>query len=162
MDKSIDLFLQDFRQTVDSAAQRLSLISEEKSQVPRGDGQWSPKEIIGHLIDSAANNHSRFVRAQFSNELIFPEYNGDEWVAAQRYAEEPWDQLVNLWKLYNLHMAHLMASVTEATREMPRTKHNLDRIAFKTVGTDQSVTLDYFMRDYVDHLRHHLDQVFDE
>src|SRR5262245_23239858 len=136
MNNSMDVFLQEFRQTLDSAGQQLASISEEKSQVPRGKGKWSPKEIIGHLIDSAANNHSRFVRAQFTSELTFPEYDGDEWVAAQRYIDEPWDQLVNLWRLYNLHMVHLMASVPEATRALPRTKHNLDRIAFKTVNTD--------------------------
>jgi hypothetical protein len=162
MDKSIDPFLQEFRQTVDTAAQRLSLISEEKSKVPRGKGQWSPKEIVGHLIDSAANNHSRFVRAQFTSDLTVPEYDGDEWVAAQHYVEEPWEQLISLWKFYNLHMAHLMACAPEAARELPRTKHNLDRTAFKTVPTDQPATLDYFMRDYVDHLRHHLKQIFNE
>src|SRR5262245_41939482 len=127
MDNTIDTFLQEFRRTVNTAAEQLSLISEEKSQVPRGKGQWSTKEIIGHLIDSAANNHSRFVRAQFTSDLTVPEYDGDEWVAAQRYVEEPWDQLINFWKLYNLHMAHLIACVPEATRELPRTKHNLDR-----------------------------------
>jgi hypothetical protein len=162
MNTSMDIFLQEFRQTLDSAAKRLSSISEEQSQVPRGKGQWSPKEIIGHLIDSAANNHSRFVRAQFTSELVFPEYDGDKWVASQRYVDEPWDQLVSLWKLYNLHIAHLMAAVPEPTRELPRAKHNLDQIAFKTVRTDQPVTLDYFMRDYVDHLRHHLQQIYQE
>jgi hypothetical protein len=162
MNNSMDDFLHEFRRTVEDASQRLSSISEEQSRIPRAKGDWSPKEIIGHLIDSAANNHSRFVRAQFTSELIFPEYDGDEWVSAQRYYDEPWDRLVSLWKLYNLHMAHLMEGVPEATRELPRTRHNLDRIAFKTVGTDQPVTLEYFMRDYVDHLRHHLQQIFDE
>ncbi len=27
--------------------------------------KWSKKEIIGHLINSATNNHQRFVRCQF-------------------------------------------------------------------------------------------------
>ena len=26
--------------------------------------KWSRKELLGHLIDSAANNHQRFVRIQ--------------------------------------------------------------------------------------------------
>ena len=156
----MDTFLQDFRQTVDGASQRLSSISEEQSRTPRGEGQWSPKQIIGHLIDSAANNHSRFVRAQFTSDLVFPGYDSDEWVAAQQYNDEPWERLVTLWKLYNLHMAHLMEAAPQATKELPRAKHNLDQIAFKTVATDQPATLEYFMRDYVDHLRHHLDQIF--
>jgi hypothetical protein len=162
MDNNMEVFLNDFRKTVESAAARMAAISEEQSRIPRAEGEWSRKEIVGHLIDSAANNHARFVRAQFTSELNFPEYDGDEWVAAQHYNEEPWDRLVNLWKLYNLHMSHVIAGVPEATRQLPRTKHNLDRIAFQTVSTDQPVTLEYFMRDYVDHLRHHLKQIFGE
>jgi DinB superfamily len=162
MDNNIEVFLSDFRKTVESAAERMATISEEQSRIPQAEGKWSRKEIVGHLIDSAANNHARFVRAQFTSELKFPEYDGDQWVAAQRYNEEPWDRLVNLWKLYNLHMSHLIEAVPEATRQLPRTKHNLDQIAFQTVSTDQPVTLEYFMRDYVDHLRHHLKQIFGE
>jgi hypothetical protein len=158
----MNIFLQEFRETIDDATQRLSSISEAQSRIQPGEGQWSPKEIIGHLIDSAANNHSRFVRAQYTDHLEFPGYDGDQWVAAQQYIDEPWQQLINLWQLYNLHLVHLMSHASEENRMKSRSKHNLDQIAFKTVSTDQPVTLDYFMRDYVDHLRHHLDQIFEK
>ena len=35
----------------------------EAAGVP-APGRWAKKEVVGHLIDSAANNHQRFVRAQ--------------------------------------------------------------------------------------------------
>lgn len=152
-------FLDDFRQTVEAAADRLMLISEEQSQTPRGDGKWTAKEIICHLIDSAANNHQRFVRAQFSDDLIFSGYEQEEWVRVQGYNKEPWQQLVSLWKHYNLHLQHLMAAMPDETRVKPRTRHSLDKIAWQTVAEDQSVTLDYFMRDYVAHMKNHLGQV---
>ncbi len=64
-------FLNDFGETIETASTRLLAIPDELSAVPRVAGKWSRKQIIGHLIDSAANNHSRFVRAQFSDELVF-------------------------------------------------------------------------------------------
>ena len=65
-------FVSEFRSTVEAAARRLEQIHERDSRVPLAEGKWSPKQIIGHLIDSAANNHTRFVRAQFTEDLVFP------------------------------------------------------------------------------------------
>ena len=154
-------FLDDFRETVEAAAKRLLAIPEEQSQIPRAEGKWSPKEIIGHLIDSAANNHQRFVRAQFSDEMLFSGYEQEEWVRVQGYNQEPWQQLVQLWRHYNLHLVHLMSLVPEQARTRPRTTHNLDQIAWQTVAAKGSVTLEYFMRDYVAHMKNHLRQITD-
>jgi hypothetical protein len=160
MPSQTQVFAGEFRSIVEAAANRLEQISEPESVIPVAAGKWSPKQIIGHLIDSAANNHSRFVRAQFSDDLVFPGYEQERWVDAQGYNNEPWGQLIALWKNYNLHLAHLIARVPEAVALGPRTKHNLDKIAFQTVPADQPVTLDYFMRDYVVHLQSHLKQIF--
>jgi prephenate dehydratase len=162
MSSQTQAFVSEFRSTVAAAARRLEQIHEQDSVIPLAEGKWSPKQIIGHLIDSAANNHTRFVRAQFTEDLVFPGYEQDEWVEVQRYNDEPWEQLVALWKHYNFHLSHLMAAVPEALKQLPRTKHNLDRIAFHTIPADQPVTLYYFMNDYVEHLRHHLKQILGE
>jgi len=158
--KTMERFVESFRETINDAVARLSEFSEAESTKPLADGKWSRKEIIGHLIDSAANNHARFVRAQLGDELVFPGYDQEQWIAVQQYADEPWDQLITLWRHYNLHLSHLMAVSGETSRQQLRATHNLDRIAFKTVSSDQPATLEYFMRDYVDHLRHHLQQIF--
>jgi len=154
-------FLDDFRTTIETAEKRLLAISEQQSQISRAEGKWSPKEIIGHLIDSAANNHLRFVRAQFNEELAFSGYEQEDWVRVQGYNGEPWQQLVQLWKHYNLHLLHVMSLVPEQTRTKPRSTHNLDQIAWKAVAKNETVTLDYFMRDYVAHMKNHLRQITD-
>ena len=152
-------FLEDFRATLEQSAVQLQSLSEEQSETPRAADKWSPKQIIGHLIDSAANNHQRFVRAQFTDELVFPGYAQEDWLRVQQYEQEGWRDLVQLWKLYNQHIAHLMSLVPEANRVKLRYKHNLHEIASENISVNEPVTLDWFMRDYVDHMKKHLSQI---
>ena len=154
--------IEDFRHTVEEASARLLSISDEESAREKAPGKWSPKEIIGHLIDSASNNHQRFVRTQFRDDLAFLGYQQEAWVKVQRYASEPWYQLVTLWKTFNLHLAHVMEHVPEDALKKPRVKHNLDEIAWQTVSKEEPVTLEYFMLDYIGHLKNHLRQIFNE
>lgn len=152
-------FLDDFRQTIEGATSRLLEIPEDQSERPRAEGKWSAKQVIGHLIDSAANNHQRFVRAQFSDELVFQGYAQEDWIRVQHYQEKGWTDLVQLWKLYNQHIAHLMSFIPDDARTRLRSKHNLHEIASDAISVDEPVTLDFFMRDYVDHMKKHLTQI---
>ncbi|HEV2799050.1 MAG TPA: DinB family protein [Pyrinomonadaceae bacterium] len=152
--------LADFGRTIDAAAAQLHALTEAEARRAREAGAWTPKEIVGHLIDSAANNHARFVRAQYTDDLVFPGYEQEEWVRAQRYNEESWPLLIELWKHYNLHLLHVMASAPEETLRQPRTRHTLDKIAWQTIDARQPTTLEYLMRDYVGHLKSHLRQIF--
>ena len=158
----MDEFLNRFRQTIELGAARLFEIPEEQSAIPRIEGKWSPKEVIGHLIDSASNNHQRFVRAQFTDELIFAGYEQEGWVRVQNYQGESWPELVQLWKLYNQHILHLVSLIPEETRTKLRSKHNLHQIASDTIGENEPVTLDFFIRDYLDHMKKHLGQIMGE
>lgn len=151
-------FVAEFRRTVDAAAERLRQIADEEAARPMAPGKWSRKEIIGHLIDSASNNHGRFVRAQSQDDMVFPGYDQDVWVRVQCYRDRGWLDLIALWRAYNYHLADVMASADRDALERARTKHNLDRLAFQTVSSDQPTTLAYLMRDYVAHLKHHLKQ----
>lgn len=152
-------FLKDFRETLATASPQLLAISETQSVVPKAEGKWSSKEIIGHLIDSAANNHQRFVRAQFTDELVFAGYEQEKWVRVQHYFDEPWRDLVQLWRLYNQHLLNVMRFAPEETRTKLRLRHNLHQIASDTIGENDPVTLDFLMRDYVDHMKKHLGQI---
>ena len=154
-------FLDDFRETVSLAAERFELISEQQSQIPRAAGKWSPREILGHLIDSAANNHQRFVRAQFTDDLVFAGYEQENWVDVQRYQDEPWKDLVQLWQFYNRHILHVIEVAPEEQRTKLRAKHNLHQIASDLLSEDEPVTLEWFMRDYLDHMKKHLGQIFE-
>jgi hypothetical protein len=100
------------------------------------------------------------VRAQFTDDLVFSGYEQEEWVRAQRYNEESWSQLVELWKHYNLHLLHVMAAAPEEKLKQPRTRHSLDKIAWQLVDAQQPATLEYLMIDYIGHLKNHLRQIF--
>jgi len=155
-------WLNDFKETIDTAASRLMQISEAQSGEPRAEDHWSSKQIIGHLIDSAANNHARFVLGQLKDDLIFPGYDQNGWVRTNHYQERPWSDLIELWRAYNYHLHHLMSHANQAKLNTPCTLHTLQEIAFKTVPQSEPVTLEYLMKDYVDHLKHHLAQIFDD
>jgi hypothetical protein len=158
----MDKWLEDFKQTIDSASLRLLQINETQSEQSRAEDAWSSKQIIGHLIDSAANNHARFVLAQLKDDLVFPGYAQNEWVQVQQYQRAHWPQLVELWRAYNLHLLHVMANTPPEKLRRRCTQHSLQTIAFESVSNDESVTLEYLMKDYVVHLRHHLGQIFGE
>jgi hypothetical protein len=153
-------FLSDFRTTIVDATARLRDIPGTASRQKSAPDNWAPIEVIGHLIDSAANNHQRFVRAQFTDDLVFPGYEQNYWVSSQKYADESWPELIQLWSSYNVHLHHVASVIPESILTKPRATHNLDQIAFKLVDRSEVTTLEYFIRDYVDHLRHHLDQIF--
>ena len=152
-------FLDDFRSTIVSATARLRDIPEAQSGEKNSSDDWSAKETIGHLIDSAANNHQRFVRAQFTQDLVFPGYVQDQWVSSQNYRNESWSEVIQLWSSYNLHLVHVASAIPEDVLRKPRSPHTLDQIAFNLVDKNDPATLEYLIRDYVDHLRHHLDQI---
>ena len=131
-----------------AVADRLRQIDEATASLRPGPGKWSKKEILGHLIDSAANNHQRFVRLQLSGRIDLPGYDGDEWVRVQRYQDRPWGEIINLWQMYNTQLSAVIRHVdSKALRSVWHTPDGND------------LDLEFIIRDYVVHLRHHLDQI---
>ncbi|MPY88978.1 MAG: DinB family protein [Luteitalea sp.] len=128
---------------------QLLALTEDASLMRPAKMTWCRKEILGHLIDSAANNHHRFVRTQAVARLQFPAYQQDHWVAAQGYRDRPWQELVDLWRLYNQHLVHVMKRVPS---------ESLGNQCI--VSADEPSTLGDHMVDYVRHLKHHLAQIF--
>lgn len=160
MTSSITDAFDDMRSTIENASARLLTVTEMESESRRAIGKWSTKEILGHLIDSAANNHARFVTAQFKDDLIFPGYDQEAWVANQNYQQASWLSLITLWKSYNLHLLHVVSSIPKNKLVQPCREHNLDSIAWKVVGKDEPTTLEYLFLDYIEHMKHHLRQIF--
>src|SRR5262245_35472726 len=152
-------YVDEFRSTVEQATPVLLALTDAESMKHPAPGKWSPREVIGHLIDSASNNHQRFVRAPFQSDLVLAGYDQDAWVALQKYQDESWADLVALWRAFNTHLAHVMASIPASVREREHRRQNLHEIHWKTVPADQPATLDDLMADYVAHLKHHLRQI---
>jgi hypothetical protein len=138
----------DLRSELASAEPRLRALTEAQVTSDRGAGKWVAKEILGHLIDSAANNIQRFVRAGAADPFVWPGYDQNAWVAVNQYRSRPWTDVVDLWLALNRQAAHLIESVPP------------NRLATRCViGDNEPVTLEWLMRDYLAHLRHHLAQV---
>lgn len=127
---------------------RLVAMKEQDVSKPLSPEKWSKKEIIGHLIDSASNNHQRFVRAQLSGNLEFPDYMQTDWVETQNYTEESWQLLVDLWCAYNLHLAHVIANIPPEKLTVPC-----------KIGDDDSISLEKLIAEYIRHMEHHLKQI---
>jgi hypothetical protein len=114
----------------------------------RGDGQWTRLEILGHLIDSAANNHQRFVRAMAHGDLVWPGYDAAAMVAVQQFGTAAPALLIGLWESFNLYLARLIALIPE------------NRLAaLCTIGGEGELTLELLVVDYVRHMQHHLRQI---
>ncbi len=133
---------------VDRAEPRLRGIRDVEAGERSSAEKWSRKETLGHLIDSAANNHQRFIRCLLEDGLAFPGYVQTEWVGQQAYAEESWDLLVGLWSAFNRHLAHVVSRV-------PRGK----LASLCRIGGGSPVTLGFLIDDYMTHMKHHLEQI---
>ena len=150
---------EELRAALDAALPRLRAMDPAAASARPRPERWSPQEELGHLVDSATNNHTRFLRAFSEPDLICPPYDQDAWVEAGAYAGARWPDLVELWGLLNHQIARVMDRAAGEVAERPRTRHNLDRVAWKTVPADEPTTLGYFMHDYVGHLRYHLERI---
>ena len=133
---------------VDRAEPRLREVSAPESTKPILRGGWSRRHVIGHLIDSASNNHQRFVRAALQASLDFPGYDQDGCVRVELPQEADWALLISLWAAYNRYLAHVIGRLPAAQRE-----------SMCRIGSDDPVTLGFLVTDYLRHLRHHLGQI---
>lgn len=108
------------------------------------------KQILGHLIDSAANNHQRMIRLQYNKQLDFPDYQQDNdlWIALQDYQHADWNVIVQLWKFYNLHMIQVIKSVDQTKLE--NTWQTFEHT---------TVTLQEMIEGYLGHIDLHFNEI---
>lgn len=139
----------DVHAAVGEALQLFQQVDETRTTRRPAPGKWCAREVLGHLIDSACNNHRRFIAGQLPSTMQFDGYDQNEWVARQQYDKVPWRDLVALWTAYNRHLAHIMAITA-------------DDVAARTAMSPDGggpVSIAWLMEDYVAHLRHHVAQI---
>jgi hypothetical protein len=116
----------------------------------RAEGAWTRLEILGHLIDSAMNNHQRIVRAMADGDLTWPGYDQVAMVRVQQFGRAAPPTLIGLWESLNLFLARLIGLIPE------------ERLGARcAIGGDSPVTLEFLVTGYVAHLQHHLRQIFE-
>jgi hypothetical protein len=133
-----------------SAKPRLIEISPESACRKLSPDTWSKQEILGHLIDSALNNHQRFVRGALNMAEHFPPYNQNSWVEIQGYNERKWGDLIELWAQCNFHLCQMLDRLPEEALNNPC-----------NIGKETPVTLGFVMEDYLRHLNMHLGQILE-
>ena len=136
---------EELEKTVVDAEKKLNSVKDWDYRT--APGKWSKKQILGHLIDSAANNHQRFVRIQYEDTPLIT-YDQNQWAALQKCDDVPVDVLINLWSNYNQLLSHVISII------------HADALNKKcNIGKEEHVTLDFIITDYLKHLNHHLGQI---
>ena len=139
------ILLRDLLQRVPSRLDKLSQDTAGSKPTPSG---WSPKEELGHLLDSAANNHQRIVRAHLENNPAMPGYVQSGWVALHDYQRRDWRELIDLWQALNRQLLAAAEAVPDSA--WSRTL---------TVAGSEPLTLQFVFEDYVAHMLHHLQHI---
>lgn len=117
----------------------------EAAHVRPGPDAWTLSEIVGHLVDSASNNHQRFARLRLGPLESFPGYEAESWVAAQGYDVCDFGLLRTLWTAYNDLLLHLAEATPESAKDNAWTTQ------------DGPATLEFLVTDYYEHLKLHTD-----
>ena len=134
--------------TIDEWRTTLLGLDEDTVRHKPSKDRWSICEVVGHLVDSACNNHQRFVRAQEGDELTFPKYDQNAWVRAGNYNQSDWPSLVGLWYLYNQQIARIIRHIPTSQLDTPC-----------TIAPYETCTLKFLIDDYLDHLQHHMGKI---
>jgi hypothetical protein len=137
------------KETIERELPLLRAITEEQSIAPpeKPDG-WTRRQELGHLLDSAINNHLRFMRAAIDGAYEGPGYAQNEWVRLHGWDEVPWATLLGHWEQHNAVIARVISHI-------PNECHDNQCV----VGSAPPVTLLFLMEDYVFHMQHHIDHL---
>jgi hypothetical protein len=141
------------RQLTTDAESDLRRLADADTHTPRSPGAWSKRQILGHLIDSTAANHQRFVRAQFTDELRFPTYDAPGWVDVQHYDIAEWGPLVDLFVSYSTHLAYVLEVMPDSALDTP--------CWVDWFGEPRPISLREVVDGYLEHVRGHLAQILE-
>jgi len=152
-------YLLQWQKKISVIEKELTGIDREKAKARPAPGKWCINEIVGHLIDSAINNHRRFVLMQIQDKLIFDGYEQDKWVELQNYFIKDLKTLVETWEILNLNIISILLEISPEFWKKSFKQHNLKDIAWGEFPANQPVTARDIVQDYFGHIEHHLKQI---
>ena len=137
-----------FKTAIAAAEKSLSAITEELASQPARTGGWLRKEELGHLLDSAQNNHQRIALAAINCEYAGPEYAQNAWVDLHGYRTMTWTELLAFWKTRNQMLHRIIANIPE------------ERLSsWVRIGDSPAMTLSAWIDDYLHHMADHVTQM---
>lgn len=136
--------ISEFKERIDNFYNELTNVEGDITEINPSENKWSLKEIVGHLVDSASNNHQRFIRMQFGDLIDFPAYDGEKWIKAENYNGMDWEVLIALWYSYNILILNLIGNVSEAS---------LENVWIKD---EKAFTLEELIHSYYEHIDTHI------
>ncbi len=136
------------RRLIEQVPPRLEKFDGELVNRKHAPEQWSPKEELGHLLDSAVNNHQRIVRGQLQDNPAMPGYEQNAWVDLHHYQQRNWPELIALWTAFNRQL--LAAAESAPDSAWSRTC---------SVADSGPLTLQFVFEDYIRHILHHLEHI---
>jgi len=140
--------LKHLRTLINEVPPELSKLPLSQVELKPSPVKWSPKEELGHLLDSAANNHQRIVRTQLEDEPKMPGYDGNAWVELHKYQQRNWQEMIEIWCALNQQLLAAAAAVPDPA--WSRTC---------TIADSQPLTLKFVFEDYIEHMMHHLKHI---
>lgn len=144
---------------IDNSLNQIKEISKSDFDYKASPSVWSKKEILGHLIDSAYNNHQRFLRAVNQKDLVFQGYKQDDWVLRNNYQNRSKEDVLHTWASVNRHLSFLIKELPLEALTRETKEHNFHKICMNLLQEGQSASLAYLVWDYLFHLEHHLKQI---
>jgi hypothetical protein len=138
--------IKEFIEILEKVPAQLRALDRMDFSFKKSPNKWSKKEILGHLIDSALNNHRRIIKAQYEESPLI-DYNQDKWVLLNDWQDFPLDKLISYWEMVN---THLLTTIKRIPKE------SLTRLCNVGSGT---YSIEYIISDYVEHMKHHLKQI---
>ena len=154
--------IETFESIIHCAISNSKSINISDFEAKSNEHQWSKKEILGHLIDSAMNNYRRFMLASSQDDLVFEGYDQTNWVLKNKYQSRDIKELFQLWTILNLHLNALMAAEPFELVTRKTTVHNFHEIGMNPIEEGVPSSMAYLFWDYLFHLEHHLTQIFPE
>lgn len=135
---------------IDNVPAKFIALPEEKRLSPYGPGKWSRQQVLGHLVDSALNNLRRFTEIQFLPQPFnVIGYQQENLVAVNNYHQLPAEHLLGLWQHLNRQIIYVIKNIPD------------EKLAYSVIlKTGETKSLEWLIVDYVDHMEHHLRQIF--